>query len=613
MERKSLAVPYQSREVVVKNKTGIIFPLVAVLLILAVTARAAGEASAWLDSSRVSLGETVLLTIQADARLSGGPDTTPLAKDFQVLGTSSATSVKIVNGSMSSSTTYQISLQPKRTGTLTIPPLEVAGRQTQPLTLEVTGSPAPQPDEGADLFIKAEVVPANPYERQEVLYRVRLFHAVRLAEGSLTVPQPDKTIMQQVGDDQTYNATVSGRQYRVIERTYALFPQQPGQLTIKPPVFNGQVVEADRRRPPFDSLFGKDPFFDADPFGLSASTRQVRITGQAATVEVRPRPAGQGAAWLPADSLTLAEKWQPGQATVRAGEAITRVMTLSAAGQTGAAMPDLAPGPVAGFKVYPDKAEVHTDSTNGTISGSRQQKIAFIPLQPGTFSLPAVQVAWWNVKTGQMEEATLPARAVTVLPGDSQPAVPAGPAPVAPAPAPEKAPGGPAGNGDGHMVTPAVQPAPTIASRALWPLAALFLGAGWLATLLLWSRGRRKGRRAAPAPAREAPPPPRPAADPHREFAAACEGNDAPGARRSLLAWAAQAWPDDPPRGLAELAARLEDEEAAQAVAELDRFLFDAQPGLWDGKRLKDLLQRLPRGDKRPPRRDTGLPPLYPP
>ncbi|MHB8809135.1 MAG: BatD family protein [Desulfobulbaceae bacterium] len=575
------------------------------LLFLAATARAEDKIEAWLDRNQVSLGETVQLSIKADGGIDGEPDTTPLAKDFQVLGTSSSSSINIINGSVSRSTTWQITLQPTKEGELTVPALTIDGRQSTPLTLTVSSSPAPQADAGADIFLETEILPDSPYEQQQVIYQVRLFHGVDIAEGSLSAPQPANTVVQQLGKDRTYATIRNNRHYQIIERTYALFPQQAGSLTIEPPVFEGKVVESGRRRDPFGSFFGNDPFSM-----MSAPTRPVRITGKKDSLTVRPRPAGvKGGLWLPADSLALTEEWQPERDSFRVGEAITRTITVRAEGQNGAALPELGPSEVKGFKTYPDKAEVQTEEQNGRLTGSSRQKTAFIPVSPGTYTLPQVTLPWWDLKEEKEKVATLPARTITILPGDNRPA------PAAVQPEPQQTSSAPAepptaGTVETH---PAPATSPGTGHRFPWAYLALALGAGWLCTLLLWQRDRRQNKRSAAASSpgsNQAPA--APAAELRRAFLAACEACDAIRARSTLLRWTAALWPDNPPTGLSELAGRLADQEATAEISRLDRYLFSDNPPPWDGIKLASLLKDLAGQEQGATKGKTTLPPLYP-
>src|SRR6185312_4864264 len=112
-----------------------------VLLVLLAPLAQAANVHAFLDRSHVSLGDTVTLNIQSSDPL-GTPDLAPLAQEFQVLGTSNSSSVRIVNGKTTRTTQLGIALKPLRAGTLTIPALDVGGTKTQPLTLQVGAAPS---------------------------------------------------------------------------------------------------------------------------------------------------------------------------------------------------------------------------------------------------------------------------------------------------------------------------------------------------------------------------------------------------------------------------------------------------------------------------------------
>jgi hypothetical protein len=113
----------------------------------------------------------------------------------------------------------------------------------------------------------------------------------------------------------------------------------------------------------------------------------------------------------------------------------------------------------------------------------------------------------------------------------------------------------------------------------------------WLATLVAWWLSRRKAPAAAPANPAAAPVMPPAATQARGDFRAACQRNDAPAARRALLAWTLAAWPDAP-QGLGALGRRLGDERIAARLAELDRACYAGAS--WDGAALLAVLQDLP-------------------
>ncbi len=87
-----------------------------------------------------------MLTIEAEGRnLPGEPDLTALADDFDVLGTSQGSEIRIVNGQRSDKRSWRITLAPKSIGTVEIPPIDVGDERTAPLTLTVSAGAAGRP------------------------------------------------------------------------------------------------------------------------------------------------------------------------------------------------------------------------------------------------------------------------------------------------------------------------------------------------------------------------------------------------------------------------------------------------------------------------------------
>ena len=121
----------------------------------------AASVQATLDRNDVHLGETVTLNLRIDGtRNAGTPDLSALDRDVEVLGTSTNSSLNIVNGQQTAELIIGVALRPKHTGDLQIPALSVAGSQTQPLSLHVGAPDAPaSANTGKDVFI--EVTPSS--------------------------------------------------------------------------------------------------------------------------------------------------------------------------------------------------------------------------------------------------------------------------------------------------------------------------------------------------------------------------------------------------------------------------------------------------------------------
>jgi hypothetical protein len=574
---------------------------------------------AWLDRSRISEGDTVQLTLEHDGRTSGQPDLAPLQGSFDILGTSTSTNVDLVNGSFSEHTDVELTLAPKRAGTLTVPPLSWDGERTAALTLVVAGPGGPAPAGaagvagGARVFIESRIHPRDPYVQAAVALTVRLFTAEPLYRGDLELAGNTNLIVKRIGSDEVSHVERNGRSYREITRHYLLFPLRSGSMTVSGPVLDAEIAVAQRR-----SAFGMNPFrgfFGGSLGGMLQTTRPIRVHGQAITLTVRPRPAAaMGRYWLPARKVALSAHWDPAGLTAQAGNPVTLDLDLRATGLTAAQLPQLSTllHVPSGVQAYPDQARLHDSTRNGTVVGSSDQSIALIADRPGRYALPPLTVRWWDTAANRLREASLPAQTLRILPAPAgAPAPPAfaasasAPAQSAPAPraavTPGRQPAGPA--------SPATARLAATSRASSWKWATLGLAALWILTLLGWAVSRR--RKAPPGPTSRPASPPAPRPDPaaaRAAFIAACRRDDALAARRHLLAWAAGLW-GSAPSGLNAIAARTGDPRSAELLRDLDRACYVG--GDWHGQALAEALPDLP---KAPGRKDPGrksLEPLY--
>ena len=573
----------------------------ACALLLALAGAPADAAiRAWLDSTQVSSGQTVQLTLSHDGPTFARPDLTPLQQDFDILGTSSSTNIQIINGRASSGTQLILSLAPKRSGQLTIPAISWGTEQSQPLTLTVSasgsgGSPGAQSGPASKVFIKSEFEPQQPFVLAAVRVAVHVYAAEPLYHPSLDLPTTNDAIVRQIGRDQVSSAVEYGESYQVVTRRYLIFPQRSGKLSIPGATLDADVMarslQADPNNP-FSGFFG----------GMLTPTRHIRLSSDPIALQVQARPADASSAayWLPARSVSLAASWHPGQLQARVGDPISLDLQLRAEGLTAAQLPDLTsllsvPG---ALKTYPEQPKLRDVDDGDTVQGSREQTIALIADQPGHYNIPALHVSWWDTISNQAREATLPERTLVILPaaGATPPVAAAqatNPAAVAgsqPAPA--------------HPQAAAIRREP--GGGAPWRWISVGLIVLWLATLGAWLLSRRPRKTASPQLTQRQPS--GTGSQARGAFLDACRHNDAPGARRNLLAWAGERW-GAAPSGLNALATRLDNPTLTPLLRELDRACFAG--GSWHGEPLASLLTELPAPEPTRSKGSSGLAPLY--
>jgi len=456
--------------------------------------------------------------------------------------------MQIVNGSVSQTRQWTLVLMPKRSGRLVVPSIPFGDDKSQPLVIGVTEQAVPTSAENNSvLFIEVSAETATEsgeaYVQSQVVYKARLFRAVNVANASLSEPviSDADAVIEKLGDDLEFETTRDGRRYVVLERSYAIFPQQSGTLTISPLTFEGQVVNRSR------GMF--------DVFEPGGQIR--RVQSDEVSLKIKAVPATEDKQqWLPAREVRLIEEWPEGvdlTKAIIAGEPLTWTLTLIADGLTAAQLPAISPQMPDGIKSYPDQPRQINDKKQETLIGVRQEKIALIPTRAGEFQLPEINIPWWNSQTAQREVVSLPARTLNVsaaLMNDV-----ASVAPLA-------------------MAEMAVQddtPPPVAPQQnSHWQIVSGLLGFGWLLTAMAWWITRRKGKRNSQDENDDV------VLDVNvvkKALQRACHEHDAPAAKEALLAWANIHWLDDAPQSLAEIVVRV-DEPFGLEITHLNSQLY---------------------------------------
>jgi hypothetical protein len=564
--------------------------LLLLCLLLPLSALAA-SVQASLDRNDAHLGETVKLDLRVDGSTDANtPDLSALDNDFEVLGSSTNSTLTLINGRPSAALIIEITLRPKHIGDLQIPSLAVAGGQTAPLILRV-GAPdsSVSADPSKAIFIETTVSPDHVYTGQQLLYTVRLVFDVNLnlitQSGSLPDPHPDGTDVFKLGDDTGYEAVRNGRRYHVIERRYAMIPQHAGSLTIPSIEFQGEAAD------PNDS-----------GGGLFGNTSPVTADSTPTTVTVQAVPADWGStAWVPARALTLKPDGLSSNDNAQVGQPINLHMSVEAVGLPAEALPQLSLPAIDGATVYPDQTSDTTRDDGEWLTGHRERGFAIFPQHPGPLTIPAVTLTWFNVQTGQKQIATIPAHTLTVLAAPST--THAAPAPAASSAVSAAAP---AASGAAPSVVLTSSPG---ASSDPWRWIALgSIGLWALSAVAIWWWFRRK-------PARfEVPTSASIPSDSTRSsrhsFMEAARGKDRAAQARRLLAWARTERPGL--QNLGQLSEALASEQQRAAIQQLQRLQYAGEAT----EDAVDLAAVFAEGfawrKEAASGEDSPLPPLYP-
>ena len=538
----------------------------AILLLPALTVDAAVVAS--VDRADVEINESFTLKVLVDTDVDVEPDASALETDFHVGQRSQLSNTTIINGQISRSRTWTYVLMPKRDGNLVIPPVIVGSEQSNPLHIVVAPQSNALPGE-AEIFVSTEVDHAESYVQAQVLYTVKVYRSVATRQPRLNEPQLGgvEVLVELAGEERTYESILNGKSYNVVERVYALFPQESGTLSISPARFEARVLRDGR-------ITGRK-VFESEPLA----------------VVVKPIPAPPAdfpnAAWLPAKSLQLTELWSREPDRLPAGEPITRHVTVTALGQLSTQIPVIDPAVSDGVKIYPDKPELRVSAEPQGIRATRKDQYAMIGIRAGVVELPGLDLPWWNIDTGEWQVASLPSRTLTILP-----------------------------SGD-EALPPVVEPqielpfetGPVAVESNVWRRISEGLIALWLLTVLAWWWSRRPEKK----PTKPEPPPI------HKQQAKflktarkAALVEDEATVKAALLSWGRLQWPDDWPRSIGDLALRVSDPLATE-LDTLCSSSYGPNGESWSGKNLAKALRSFAvKSDGEKSVSADELPPLMP-
>ncbi|QDP01781.1 BatD family protein [Thalassotalea sp. PS06] len=506
--------------------------------------------TASIDKNPATVNESLVLTVIANDSMDASAfDPSPLDKDFIVGRTSVSSQTSMVNFKTTRMTRWTTVLVPQKPGKYTIPAFTIEGASSKPIEVEILAANDSRAKKNQDVFISTKVSDTRVYVQQQFTLKVKLHLAQELKTGSLTEPQMTGAEIKQIGDDKESMEIINGIRYRTIERSYSVKPNTSGDFTLHTPIFAGEIISGQRR-----ALFSN---FDQG--------KPVRVEGKDIDIEVKAKPAEfVGDDWLPSEILTIEDEW-PQLDSFPLGEPITRRVTITAAALSEEQLPQINFKTPDGIKIYPDQQQSQSNVQAGLLISQKVQDFAIVPSKPGIYTIPEVQIPWWNTKTNRVEYASLPQRTFSI---------------------------------EGAVATPMTEsqdnlPATPVVIEKSSNLQWLFL-AGWILTSLAWlatslyQRGFLKQLSRNPKSVFNSA-----ASTSYLQLLAACKKNDGQLVLTLLPQWAAQTNNEPSISSLSQVIDSFNDDELERLISELQACYFGNQNTSWDGKALYQKLMSL--------------------
>lgn len=260
------------------------------------------------------------------------------------------------------------------------------------------------------LFLRANVSKTTAYEQEALVYTVKLYTTYGTIKfiGATDAPKFDGFVIEEspsVSNQLSYE-TYQGRTYATaIIARYIIFPQMSGQLKI---IGNKYTVSTDAEE------YYHDPFFSQLTVRRPI---QLNVTPNDLTVTVKPLPSPRPANFSGGVGTFNISSSLPSANAVANQAASVSYLVTGQGNLKYVHLPDL-------NAVYPDEIEVFSPTTDvktvvgsTNVSGSVNFDYSFTPLEAGTFTLPPVELVYFNPATGKYETSKSRSYTLTVARG----------------------------------------------------------------------------------------------------------------------------------------------------------------------------------------------------
>lgn len=204
-----------------------------------------------------------------------------------------------------------------------------------------------------------------------------------------TLDLPGAVVMPPSSESLNLTATRQGKTFFGLRFSYLIIPQQAQAFSI--PALTIQVSP-----------------------GQASAPTSVQTTPLAFSAR-QPAGVAAGQTLLVSQAVRLSQHVSYSNPAAKVGDTVTRQVTLQADGAQSMLMPETVLGDVDGLKRYPQAPTVGplSDGRGGVSGGQRVDSASYRIERAGPFSLPALQVRWWDSSANQTRTATLPAISFT--------------------------------------------------------------------------------------------------------------------------------------------------------------------------------------------------------
>lgn len=380
------------------------------------------EFTASVNRTQVNVGESFNLTLSLkDGSTKGGPSLDKLKNDFFISSQQQSQQTKVMNGRVSSVTSWKLVLTPLKEGEIKIPPLSIETTEgvlmSHPIKIHAikgNGAGSENASDISEMNVSINVSNLAPYKNEPVFMTVKLVSKAALSDARIQKFTVDNAIVEMNGEPKVSKTLIDGVDVDVVDFNFLLTPLKMGPLNIPPLIVQGtSVIKKPSHKgsffdDEFESFFRlQGGFNQLKPFALA--TTETTLNVKPAIPEVTP--------WLPAKSIVIEDTWDNNQ-ILQVGEPITLGYKIIAEGIMSNQLPALneLQSSSNNYKIYSSKPVLGDEIKEDKIYSYREEQYTIIPQQPGALTLPESTLTWWNTIKHEKITIRLPSKTLEILP-----------------------------------------------------------------------------------------------------------------------------------------------------------------------------------------------------
>jgi hypothetical protein len=255
--------------------------------------------------------------------------------------------------------------------------------------------------QGPQPILRAKVVPADKVIVGQPLRLVVEILVPNYFTGAPDFPsfELDGAIVT-LSDDRPehLNEQINGTTFAGIRRFYLIYPEQPGKFAV--PSVTISVAYASQ--PP--------------------ETTKANLNLPPLTFSATLPPEAQGLDYfLPTMQLTIRQQWSAPLTHIRVGDSLSRTVVVTAQKMQAMLIPPLQLTAPEGVRVYPKNPDVESKKSpiGEFLAGERTERASYVFTKPGDYTLPAVEISWWDLSAQKLKTSKLSAIKIQVDAADS--------------------------------------------------------------------------------------------------------------------------------------------------------------------------------------------------